>query len=330
MARVVRFHELGGPEVLRIDTVEVPAPGAGELLIDVRALGLNRAEALFRAGQYLEQPTLPSRLGYEAAGIVRAVGPDVTGFSPGDAVSTIPGFSMSRYGVYGDAALVPAAITVRHPEFLSFTQAAAVWMQYMTAYGALIDIAGLTAEDFVVVPAASSSVGIAAIQIARAVGASVIATTRTGAKRAALHALGAHHVIATDEQDVSAEILALTGNRGARVVFDPVAGPMVEKLAAATAQGGVIVLYGLLAMAPTPFPLMAALAKGLTLRGYTLFEIVSDPARLERGKAYVIDELAKGALNPIIARTFPIEEIVEAHRFMESNQQIGKIVVTVG
>ena len=329
MARVVRFHELGGPEVLKIDTLDLPPPGPGEISIDVRALGLNRAEALFRAGQYLEQSTLPSRIGYEAAGIVRAVGPGVSGFAPGDAVATIPGFFMSKYGVYADAAVVPAGITVKTPEFLSFTQAAAVWMQYMTAYGALIDIAGLTAADTVVIPAASSSVGIAAIQIARAVGATTIATTRTGAKRPALHALGAHHVIATDEQDVTGEILALTGNKGARVVFDPVAGPMVEKLAAATADQGIIVLYGLLSGAPTPFPLLAALGKGLTLRGYTLFEIVSNPARLASGKSYVLDGLSSGALNPVIARTFPFEEIVAAHRYLESNQQIGKIVVEV-
>src|SRR5665213_2020557 len=101
MARAVRFYRIGGPEVLQIDTVDVSAPGRGELRINVKALGLNRAEAMFRAGQYLEQPALPSRLGYEAAGTVESVGPDVGGFKPGDAVSTIPAFPMGRYGVYG-------------------------------------------------------------------------------------------------------------------------------------------------------------------------------------------------------------------------------------
>src|SRR5262245_4448919 len=109
MSRIVRFHRLGGPEVLQIDTLDLPAPASGEVRITVKALGLNRAEAMFRSGHYLEQPNLPARLGYEAAGIVESVGPGVTGLKPGDAVSTIPAFSQNRYGVYGDAAIVPAA-----------------------------------------------------------------------------------------------------------------------------------------------------------------------------------------------------------------------------
>jgi NADPH:quinone reductase-like Zn-dependent oxidoreductase len=144
MARVVRFHRIGGPEVLQIDNIDVPAPGSGEVRINVKALGLNRAEAMFRSGTYLEQPRLPSRLGYEAAGIVDAVGPSVTAFKPGDAVSTIPAFKQGRYGVYGDVAIVPAAAVAKHPASLSWTEAAAIWMQYLTAYGALIDIAQLS------------------------------------------------------------------------------------------------------------------------------------------------------------------------------------------
>src|SRR5271166_3396496 len=115
MARVVRFHKTGGPEVLQIDEVDVGAPGAGELRLRVHALGLNRAEAMFRAGMYLEQPTLPARLGYEAAGTVEAVGAGVTGFAVGDKVSTIPGFSMNHYGVYGEQAIIPAATAVKLP-----------------------------------------------------------------------------------------------------------------------------------------------------------------------------------------------------------------------
>src|SRR5271166_4010899 len=186
MARVVRFHETSGPEVLQIEDMAVGDPGAGELRLRVHALGLNRAEALFRAGLYLEQPKLPARLGYEAAGTVDAVGPGVNGFAVGDKVSTIPGFSMNQYGVYGEQALVPAAITVKHPENLSWEQAASIWMQYMTAYGGLVDVAGLGANDAVIITAASSSVGLAAIQIVNALGGVSIAATRTSAKRQAL------------------------------------------------------------------------------------------------------------------------------------------------
>jgi NADPH:quinone reductase-like Zn-dependent oxidoreductase len=163
MARVVRFHETGGPEVLKIEEIEVPPPGPGEDQIAVKAIGLNRAESMFRSGQYLEDPVLPARLGYEAAGTVSAVGPGVQGFRVGDIVSVIPSFSLNRYGMYAEVANVPVHALVKHPATLSFEEASAVWMQYVTAYGALIDIAGLTRGDRLVIPAASSSVGLAAI-----------------------------------------------------------------------------------------------------------------------------------------------------------------------
>ena len=171
MARVVRFHEAGGPEVLRVEELEVPPPGKGEVQISIKALGLNRAESMFRSGQYLEEPKLPARLGYEAAGTVAAIGQGVQGFKVGDAVSTIPSFSLNAYGLYGDLANAPVHAVTHHPASLSWVEAAAVWMQYLTAYGALIDIAGLTKGDTIVIPAASSSVGLAAIQIANKVGA---------------------------------------------------------------------------------------------------------------------------------------------------------------
>ncbi len=329
MARAVRFHRTGGPEVLQIDTVDTPEPGTGEVRIRVKALGLNRAESMFRLGAYLEEPTCPSRLGYEAAGIVDAVGPSVDGLTVGDAVSTIPSFSQGQYGVYGDVAVVPATAAVKHPASLSWEEAAAIWMQYLTAYGALVDIAKLMPGDTILIPAASSSVGLAAIQIANLLGATPIALTRTDNKRETLTKLGAAHVIATAAQDLVAEVKRLTGGRGARVVFDPVGGPTVAKLTAAMSAHGILFQYGALSPEPTPLPLFDVLGKSLTIRGYVLFEITSDPARLEQGKQFVIKGLTAGKLKPVIAKTFPLAAIVDAHRYLESNQQIGKVVVTV-
>jgi NADPH:quinone reductase-like Zn-dependent oxidoreductase len=202
-------------------------------------------------------------------------------------------------------------------------------MQYLTAYGALVDIAKLAPGDFVLIPAASSSVGLAAIQIARLVGATPIALTRKSDKRETLLRLGAAHVIATEEQDVVAEAAKITGGAGARVAFDPVGGPAIVKLATAMALHGILFQYGALSPEPTPLPLMQVLGKCLTIRGYVLFEVTSDPQRLERGKRFVIDGLESGRLKPVIAKTFPLAEIVAAHRYLESNAQIGKIVVTV-
>lgn len=330
MSRIIRFNQTGGPEVLQIDEVEVPAPQAGEVRIAVKALGLNRAESMFRLGQYLEEPRFPARLGYEAAGTVEAIGSGVQGLQVGDAVSTIPAFSQNDYGVYGEVATVPATAVAKHPASLSWEEAAAIWMQYTTAYGALIAIADLKPADSVLIPAASSSVGLAAIQIVNLVGATPIALTRTGAKRQALLDAGAAHVVATEEEDLVAEVKKLTGGKGARVVFDPVAGPTLNKLAAATAEHGIIFQYGALSNEPTPLPLMDVLSKFLSVRGYTLFEIVTRPESLEKAKRFIIDGLNSGKLKPVIAKTFSgLESMVDAHRFLESNQQVGKIVVTV-
>jgi NADPH:quinone reductase-like Zn-dependent oxidoreductase len=218
---------------------------------------------------------------------------------------------------------------VRHPASLSWAEAAAVWMQYVTAYGAIIDIAGLTKGDTIVIPAASSSVGLAAIQIANKVGATPIALTRGQGKRKALLDAGAAHVVATDEQDLVKEILGITAGKGARVVFDPVGGPTFDKLVKATAHLGIVFLYGALSTEPTPLPLFDVLGKWITIRGYVMMEITSDPKRLERSVQFINEGLAEGSLKPIITKTFPLGEIVEAHRYLESNQQFGKVVVTV-
>jgi NADPH:quinone reductase-like Zn-dependent oxidoreductase len=328
-ARVVRFREIGGPEVLKIEEVDVPPPGEGEVQIRIKALGLNRAEVMFRTGTYLSDPRFPARNGYEAAGTVEAIGEGVEGFQVGDAVSVIPGFDLNDYAFYGELANAPAALVAHHASNLSWTEAAAIWMMYMTAYGALIDIAGLKAGDAVVIPAASSSVGLAAIQIANKVGATPIALTRGRSKRQALVDAGAPHVIVTDEQDLTDEILKLTGSKGARVVFDPVGGPTIARLTKAMAGFGIYFIYGALSTEPSPFPLFDVLVKDLTMRGYKLMEVTTNPARLGRGKAFINEGLEEGSLKPIIAKVFPLEQIVEAHRYMESNEQVGKIVVTV-
>ncbi|MFI5343619.1 MAG: zinc-dependent alcohol dehydrogenase family protein [Chlamydiales bacterium] len=329
MARIVRFHKTGGPEVLQIEEVEVPQPATGEVRIKVKALGLNRAEVMFREGKYLLEPHFPSKLGYEAAGTVDAVGKGVTEFSPGDIVSVAPGFDQGKFGVYGEIAVVPANCVIKHPSSLSFAEAAAIWMQYLTAYGALIDIAGIKKGDYVVISAASSSVGLAAIQLCNMMGAIPIATTRTKDKKRSLLEAGAAHVIVTQEEDLAAQLIKITEGRGARVVFDPVGGHSVLALAEGMSHGGILFQYGALSSEPTPFPLMTALMKSLTMRGYVLFEILSDLKRFERAKQFIVDGIVSGRLKPIIAKTFPLEQIVEAHRYLESNQQFGKIVVTV-
>jgi NADPH:quinone reductase-like Zn-dependent oxidoreductase len=329
MARIVRFHQYGDPSVLKIEDLDVPAPAADEVQIEVKSIGLNRAEVMFRTHTYLQEAQFPSRLGYEAAGFVKTVGAAVSGFKKGDIVSLIPPPDIARWGTYGEVANVPARNLVKHPENISFEEAAASWMQYVTAWGALIDQAKLTEGDFVIVTAASSSVGIAAFQVARAVGATIIATTRTSAKRQALLDTGAHYVVATEEEDLVTRVMEITNGLGARVVFDPVGGPSFEPLTQSMSRGGILLEYGALSTEPTPFPLFTVLGKSLTLKGYLYGEVVNDDAALERAKSFITKGLASGQLKPLISKVFPLDEIQEATRFLESNAQVGKIVVNV-
>jgi len=329
MPKIVQFHQIGGPEVLKIEEQPSRQPGKGELRLKVQAAGLNRAESLFMRGQYVDQPKFPSGIGYEATGVVDAVGPNVDKSWLGRRVAVIPAFSQNQYAMLGEEAIVPVRALGEIPAKLSAEEGAAVWMQYMTAYGALIDIARLTKGDFVVIPAASSSVGIAAIEIAKAEGAISIATTRKSNKKAELKALGADHVIATEEEDFVARVREITGGKGPLVTFDPVAGPFLEKLADAATPGGIIFQYGYLSMQPTPFPLGAVLTKGLNVRGYTLFEVTRKPEKVAAATKYIYDRLADGRFRPKIAKTFPFAQSAEAYKYLESNAQIGKIVITV-
>lgn len=326
---IVRFHETGPADVLKLEKVPLLEPDEGEIRLKVEAIGLNRAEIMFRNGAYLEQPQFPSRLGYEAAGTIDAIGSGITDFRIGDRVSTIPSFQMGKYGVYGETAIVPAYAITHYPPNLTAIEGAAIWMQYLTAYGALIHYAQLTPNQVVLITAASSSVGLAAIQLTKAIGATAIATTRGAGKKQFLLDAGADSVVVTDEHNLVKKVLESTGGSGANIIFDPIGGPLLESLAEAAASQAVIIEYGALSTSPTPFPLFPALSKGLVIRGYTLFEITKEAELRDRARTYIFNGLESGELSPIIDKTFTLENIVEAHEYMESNQQTGKIVVTV-
>ena len=325
MSKAVRFYELGGPEVLKIEDLTVPSPGAGEVKLKVKAIGLNRAELMYMQGGYMEQPQLPSRLGYEASGTVTAVGEGVDGSLVGKQVATLPGYSMNRYGVLAEEANVPARSLFELPPSFSPTQSAASLMQYGTAYGALVEIGKVGHGDFVIIPAASSSVGLAAIEICRVQGATPIAATRTSAKRQQLLDFGAPYVIATEEEDLPARVQQITAGKGARIIFDPVGGDYVATLAKAVAVEGTIFLYGGLSGKPTVYP-REAWGKGAALLGYSLLQMQT-PERMEPMRKFIVDGLASGALKPKIDRVFPFEQVREAYEYMAGNTQVGKIVV---
>ena len=328
MPRVVRFYRLGGPEVLTLDEIPAIDPGPGEVRLAVQAFGLNRSEVQYRRGDYpLLDARFPTRLGKEAVGVIDAIGPGVDGVVAGSRVTTIPNFDMGRYGVYGESAIVPATALAPVPRGLSTVEAAAIWQQYLTVYGPFVEYGLLGKGGVVLVTAASSSVGRGALQVSRILGATAIATTRSEAKRAALLAGGADHVVVTTSEDLVARVREISG-RGADLVFDPIGGAGIAALAEAAAPGATVLLYGALAFGPTPYPLVTALKKGLSVRGYTMWEMLNDPARFARARHWVIEQIETGALRPVIDRTFPLDRIVDAHAYMESDAQNGKIVVT--
>ena len=328
MPRSVRIHEFGGPEVLRIEEVAVPEPGAGEVRLRIHAIGLNRTEVSLRSGRSPVKPALPSPIGFEAAGVIEALGPDVAGIAIGDRVALVPAYGAAQYGFYGEVSLAPARSLVAIPGGTGFVEAAASWVAFGTAWGGLVATGGLTAGQTVLIPAASSSVGLAAIQIAARLGARPIALTRTSAKAGALLEHGAAAVIATTEQDTIAEVKRLTDGRGADLVFDPVGGPGFAALAQATVAGGTLILYGALDARPTVVPPFDIFARNLIVRGLALSTLARDDDKLAALKRFVGEGLAEGSLRPVIAKTFAFD-FAEAHRFIEQGEQIGKIVVVL-
>ncbi|WP_030611102.1 zinc-dependent alcohol dehydrogenase family protein [Streptomyces fulvoviolaceus] len=330
-ARTVLFHEIGGPEVLTIEDVTVPDPGPGQVAVRVEALGLNRAESLFRAGTYYYQPALPaSRLGYEASGLVEAIGEGVTELAVGDPVMTGPGIEMSAQGVYAERVVLPETAVVRRPASVDAVTGAAAWLTYTTAYGALLETAGLKPGDHVLVTGASSGVGTAAIQVARRIGAIPLATTRTEAKRQRLLDLGAAEVVVTGEADgselVAKEARRLTGGRGVEVIFDAIGGPAFRPLADALAEGGSVVVYGWLDRRPAEIPWNWP----FTLHTYANMTLTTTPGGRRRSTAFLNAGLSDGGFRPVVAEVFDgLDRIADAHRLMDSNRHTGKIVVRV-
>ncbi|MEM7592444.1 MAG: zinc-dependent alcohol dehydrogenase family protein [Cyanobacteria bacterium P01_A01_bin.83] len=340
-AKFYQLNRIGGAEAFEIKELSIPQPKTGEVRIKVEAIGINRAESLYQSGSYIYQPKIGSIPGYEAAGIIDAVGDDVEKFELGDRVSTIPAFSMQEYGVYGEYAIVPAYAVSHYPENLTVEEAASIWMQYITAYGALIHYGNLKQGDYVLLTAATGGLGVAAIQIARMVGAISIATTRKESKRKFLESQNSDRIIVTDSEDLETKVMEITEGQGTDLIFDAVLGKQLITLANIAKPGSSIIAYGALdpdALTTTIYPFQAAIGKGLDIRGYTLFELTYSPVRFSQTQpydsvayteaiAFVKHGLETGQLKPIIDRVFPFEEMANAHRYLLDNQQQGKVVV---
>ncbi|SIR99956.1 zinc-dependent alcohol dehydrogenase family protein [Williamsia sterculiae] len=325
MSRVVVFDETGAPDVLRVVDEFVDEPGPGEVRIRIEAVGVNRLDAMMRTGGYPRPIRSPhTRLGCEGTGIIDAIGDGVEGWEVGDAVIVAALPTMDLNGTYADHTVVPADAVVTRPDGLDPTHAAALWVGGSTAYGALIEKAGMRPADHVLITAASSGVGLAAIQVANQIGATPIAVTRRSAKRDALLAAGAAAVIATDTDDLADEVRRLTRGVGADIILDSVMGPGLSGLAQNVRAGGTLVTVGWLDPRPAPFPMTGP----LTIHRYVGFELLADPAAVRRMAAFLGAGVRSGTLIPTIDSVFTLDDVVDAHRRLDTGDLLGKIVLT--
>lgn len=337
MGKMVRFHAFGGADVLKVEEVDTPAPGTGEVRIAVQAIGLNRADTLWRENLYIEDATLPAGLGNEAAGVIEAIGAGVEGLNLGDRVAVLPGAGQGRYPTYGQQILLPATHVARYPANLSAAQASGAYMAYLTGYFPMFEMARLQRGQTVLVTGASSGTGIAALQMARAAGIVAIAVTRTAVKRDALQEAGAAHVVVTDDEDVVERVLKLTEGRGVDLVYDGVGGAQVERLGDVVGHRGWYVLYGLSGGAEFKYPVIAQFRKSWRFHVYKVLEhtgaptmgLPRDEGALGRALAFIDAGLADGRLQVRIDREFAFDDVVQAHRYLERAGHIGKVVLTV-
>jgi NADPH:quinone reductase-like Zn-dependent oxidoreductase len=336
MNKIVQFHEFGGPSVLKIEEVPAVLPGDGEVRIRVDCFALNRAESLIRQNRYFEVPDVfPSRLGYDCAGTVDAVGPDVSTELIGKRVLTLPAFSQMKHGIYGQWAIVPAHAIMIYPDSIPPQIACTVGVQYFTGYFGLIELGGLSRGHNVLITAASSGTALAAMQLAKYTGAKVIVTTRRKAKAKTLLDLGADEVIATLEENIEERVKEITSGQGVDVIYDAVGGKGFNQFGQLIAPFGKIISYGFLESPELAFNGLALYRKGASVHFYQVFHFTGLPSRhlpprtdaVERAKTFISRSLAEGFIQPVIDRTYPLAEIVEAHQHLESNEQIGKVVI---
>ncbi|WP_415919029.1 zinc-dependent alcohol dehydrogenase family protein [Tateyamaria sp. SN6-1] len=334
MPITAQFDTLGGPEKIKLVDVSVQPPAADEVQIRMRAAGLNRAELLYVAGHYLVEPPIPNApLGAEGAGEVISVGSGVTEFGEGDRVCVLPMMDWAKYGTLAEVVNVPAYALERIPDRISFEDAAAFWMAYATAYGMIVQAGGMPIDAVgrsVVVTGASSSVGTAAFQILKQIGAGSIATTRTQKKVADLKEAGADHVIVTEDEDIGARLMEITNGKGVDLVCDSVIGEMIAPAAEALVPEGKLVLMGFQSGEIPALPFYPILTKGITIQGFHLvWHLLDHAGRRKRADDFLGPLWASGKLQPVIDHVFPLSDVSDAYAYMATNNHLGKIVIQI-
>ncbi|RMH43700.1 MAG: alcohol dehydrogenase [Deltaproteobacteria bacterium] len=335
--RQIWIPTIGGPDVLELRDAHDPDPGPGEVRVRVRAAGVNFADILARMGLYPDAPKLPAVVGYEVAGVVDAVGSGVDDVAPGVRV-----VALTRFGGYSDVVCVPRGQVVELPDDLSFEQAAALPVQYLTAWLMLVRLGNLQAGERVLIHSAGGGVGLAAIQIARWKGAEIFGTASAG-KHERLRAAGVHHCIDYRTQDFAAEIARITGGAGVHLVIDAVGGDSFRRSYASLAPLGRLFLFGVSSFAPGQRRSLVAALRGLWsmpkfrpirlmnenrgVFGVNLGHLWDQADRLRAMLVDIVGLVRDGVLAPVVDRTFPFDRAADAHRYIQERRNFGKVLL---
>lgn len=317
--KALRLHAIG--EVPRIEDVEAPDPGPGDVQIEVRACGLNFADLLMIQGRYQEKPALPATLGMEVAGVVAKVGRDVDGLAPGMRVAAVPGS-----GGLAEICLAPAKRCVLLPEAMSFTDAAAFQIAYGTSHVALDERARMRPGETLVVLGAAGGVGLTAVEIGRRMGARVIAVARGADKLAVAEAAGAEITIDSDEGGLEDRLKALGG---VDVVYDAVGDPMATAALRSLRPGGRFLVIGFAAGEVPVFKANYLLVKNITVHGlYWGGYLTFDPAVLTGSLTRLLGWYADGGLRPHVSHVLPLDQALDGLELLKARASTGKVVIT--
>jgi NADPH2:quinone reductase len=321
--RAVLCKAWGGPEALVLEEIPSPTPAEGEVVVDVKAAGVNFPDVLIIQNKYQVKPPLPFAPGAELAGVVKAVGPGVAGFAPGDRV-----IALTTWGAFAEECVARADQLTRMPAKLDFATAGAFTLTYGTAWHALKDRGELRAGETLLVLGAAGGVGLAAVEIGKALGARVIAAASSAEKLAVCRAHGADETIDYAAEDLRARLKAIVGDKGVDVVYDPVGGGYAEPAIRSTAWRGRYLIVGFANGEIPRIPLNLMLLKGSSLVGVYWGDWTRrEPAAAAAGMAELLGWLADGRLKPRVSGRYPLARAGEAIAALASRKATGKLVV---